>query len=466
MKFLNEDYFLTNETAKKLFHQEVAKLPIIDFHTHLPEGEISEDKRFSDLWELWLKHDHYKWRLMRGCGVKEDYITGNASPEEKFKKFAEVLPLAIQNPVSHWAHLELQRVFDINLVINKDNAQEIWDETKKQLQNNPDLSVKNILKKFNVELVCTTDDPSADLLTHKKLAEGDCTTKVLPTFRPDNALKVHETQEFNTWLRLLGDSEEAVISNFTDLLDVLTKRHQFFHDHGGRLSDHGISFCPESQPDLKISEKVFLQAKEGKDISEKDFDIYHATILHHIAKLNKEKGWTMLLHLGPIRNNSTKYFAQIGRDSGFDSMGGWSQTNRLINFLDYAQLNDALPKTVVYNLNPNESESICCALQSFQVNAEKPGAMQYGPAWWHLDHKAGINKHLEILSSLGALGTFVGMLTDSRSFTSYVRHEYFRRLLCSFIGEGIEKGEVPYNDDTINIAKNIAYFNSKNFFGF
>ena len=384
---------------------------------------------------------------------------------KKFTQFATVLPLAIQNPIYHWAHLELQRVFGIFEFICKETAKSIWDETEKQFKNNPALSVKNILKRFKVELVCTTDDPSADLLVHQKLADDKVDVKVLPTFRPDNALKVDDPQEFKSWLRLLGKSENEDIEDFTTLLDILAKRHQFFHDKGCRLSDHGIAFCPQARPDLAKSQEVFAKALKGDSITDRELDIYHSSLLHHIAKLNQEKGWTMQLHLGPIRNNSTKFFAKIGRDSGFDSMGGWSQTNRLITFLDTAESRGALPKVIVYNLNPNESESICCALQSFQTNSGA-GAVQYGPAWWHLDHKRGINEQLEILSSLGALGTFVGMLTDSRSFTSYVRHEYFRRLLCNFVGKGIERSEIPDNDVTVDIVKNVCYFNAKSFFGF
>ena len=368
------------------------------------------------------------------------------------------------NPVSHWAHLELQRIFSIDLLLNQANAKEIWEETRQQLKNNSNLSVRNILKKFRVETVCTTDDPSSDLLIHQKMAQdSQATTQVLPTFRPDNAFKINDPSALKAWLKTLSDQP---IKTLTDLLEYLTQRHQYFHETGCRLSDHGMAFCPQSAPDLKRAEKTFEQALNNQAISREENDTYQATILHHIAQLNTEKSWTMQLHLGSIRNNSRRYFKGIGVDSGFDSMGNWQQTNRLIAFLSQLEANNILPKIVVYNLNPNESESICCALQSFQTNAATPGSIQYGAAWWHLDHKRGMNNQLEILSSLGVLGTFVGMLTDSRSFTSCVRHEYFRRLLCQFIGQGIENGEIADHPSTVDVVKNIAYYNAKNFFKF
>ena len=466
MKFLDKNYFLSNKTAQEIFHNHIENLPIIDYHTHLPEEEILQDKTFANLYELWLEHDHYKWRLMRGAGVLEKYITGDASPYEKFEKFAEILPQAIQNPVTHWAHLELQRVFNIDLIINKDNANTIWQETQKQLKDNPTLSVNNILKKFKVELVCTTDDPSKTLHIHRQIKKNDIELKVLPTFRPDNVLRVHETIEFKKIIDDLVKISGIHINNIENLLQALSQRHQTFHDNNCRLSDHGIAYCPKNSADIKIAEIVFQKALKNQSFSEQEFDIYCATIIAHIAKLNTEKQWTMQLHLGPIRNNSSNYFKQIGRDSGFDSMGDWQQTNRLISFLNNLEKNEILPKIIVYNLNPKDSEALCCAIQSFQTNSSQAGYIQYGAAWWHLDHKRGMTQHLEILSSLGVLGSFIGMLTDSRSFTSYVRHEYFRRILCDFFGKGIERGEIPYNQVTIDIVKNISYYNAKNYFKF
>ena len=467
MKFLDKNYFLSNKTAQNIFHNHIADLPIIDYHTHLPEEEILQDKTFENLYEVWLKHDHYKWRLMRGCGVSEKYITGNASDYEKFEKFAEILPLAIQNPVTHWAHLELQRVFNIDLLINKDNAKTIWLETEKKLKNNPTLSVKNILKKFKVELVCTTDDPNKTLDIHREISHNkQIELKVLPTFRPDNIFRIYEPTEFKKIINDLAKISKINIIDIKSLLKALSQRHQVFHDNNCRLSDHGIAYCPKSPANLTSAEETFQKTLNNKNITEQEFDTYSATILTHIAELNTQKQWTMQLHLGPIRNNSSRYFEQIGRDSGFDSMGDWNQSNKLINFLNNLEKNKTLPKTIVYNLNPRDSEALCCAIQSFQTNSSQAGYIQYGAAWWHLDHKRGMNEHLNILSSLGVLGSFVGMLTDSRSFTSYVRHEYFRRILCDFIGQGIERGEIPYNQTTINIVKNISYYNAKNYFKF
>jgi glucuronate isomerase len=417
MNYLHDNVFLTTETAQRLYHETAKGLPIIDFHTHLPQAEIFNNHRFENLWELWLKHDHYKWRLMRGCGIDERRITGDASPWEKFEAFASIMPLAVGNPVHHWAHLELQRVFGIEQMLNLENAKAIWDDANKQIAEKDELTVQGLLGKFNVELVCTTDAPDSDLSTHTEINQSEITTKVYPTFRVDLA------------------------EDTTSLYDLtaLKKQHDYFHENGCRLSDHGMPNMP--------------------DPSSAAFDV-----LNHIAKWNKEKGWTMQLHLGPQRRVNESMTAITGADSGFDTMGSWPQTAPLIKALNAMQNAGTLSRTIVYNLNSNESEPICCALQNFQ-NSEAKGLVQYGPAWWHLDNVRGIREQMDILTSLGAIGTSLGMLTDSRSFTSYVRHEYYRRLLCQYIGNAAEAGEMPNEPEALSqLIADICYHNPKNYF--
>ncbi len=396
-------------------YESIKDLPIIDYHTHLPAEEILDDRKFENLWELWLKHDHYKWRLMRGCGVEERLITGDAAPYDKFEAFATILPLALGNPVYQWAHMELSDVFGITTTLNADTAKDIWSEANRQLSSS--ISVRSLLRQFNVELIGTTDDPYDDLNDHKALNEENSRVIVLPTYRPDKYL--------------LSDDID---------LGSLKDRHDYFAEHGCLMSDHGISHIPDPTTPA-----------------------YKALI--EIAKWNHEKDWVMQLHLGPQRRVNTRLTKSTGPDAGFDTMGNWRQTDRLIHFLDELDQTDQLPKTVVYNLNPNETEAICCALQNFQ-QAPTPGKVQYGAAWWHLDHVTGIRAQLDVTMQLTALGTHIGMLTDSRSFSSYVRHDYYRRILSGFLAEKAQSGEMP-TDKTLlkELAKNISYYNVKNYLG-
>ena len=429
-------HLLTSKLAETIY-TSIEGLPIVDYHTHLPADEILNDHQFENIWELWLKHDHYKWRLMRGCGVEEKFITGDASPYEKFHAFASILPLAIGNPVHQWAHMELEKIFNITIPLNAETAEGIWNQTKSELSDNT--TVSKLLHLFKVKLIATTDDPFDDLSSHKSIAAKNHPTQVLPTFRPDKHL-------------------------FEDKIDLssLKQRHDYFHAHGCQMSDHGLSQIPAPETPQ-----------------------YQA--LKSIAQWNHEKGWIMQLHLGPQREVNTRLSKQTGPDAGFDTIGSLPQTERLIHFLNDLDQSDQLPKTILYNLNPNESTSLCAALQNFQQAASKPLALprgrpltpgklqsgrelagqakfQYGPAWWHLDHVRGIREQLDILTSMSALGTHIGMLTDSRSFTSYVRHDYYRRILCSFLAEKAQSGEMP-NDRTLLIqtAQNIAYHNIKNY---
>ena len=432
-------HLLTSKLAETLYIS-IEGLPIVDYHTHLPADEILNDHQFENIWELWLKHDHYKWRLMRGCGVEEKFITGIASPKEKFHAFASILPLAIGNPVHQWAHMELEKVFNITIPLNAETAESIWNQTNRELSDNT--SVNKLLQLFKVKLIATTDDPFDDLSSHKAIAAKNHPTQVLPTFRPD--------------AHLLNDKID---------LSSLKERHDYFHANGCQMSDHGLGQIPAP-----------------------DTPQYQA--LKSIAQWNHEKGWIMQLHLGPQRQVNTRLSGQTGPDAGFDTIGSKPQTERLIHFLDDLNQSDQLPKIILYNLNPNESTALCAALQNFQQASSKslalpdgrpltPAAkglptnhngsigqakLQYGTAWWHLDHVRGIREQLDILTSMSALGTHIGMLTDSRSFTSYVRHDYYRRILCSFLAEKAASGEMP-NDRTLLIqtAQNIAYHNIKNY---
>ena len=441
-------HLLTSKLAETIY-TSIEGLPIVDYHTHLPADEILNDHQFENIWELWLKHDHYKWRLMRGCGVEEKFITGDASPYEKFHAFASILPLAIGNPVHQWAHMELEKIFNITIPLNAETAEGIWNQTNSELSDNT--TVSKLLQLFKVKLIATTDDPFDDLSSHKSIAAKNHPTQVLPTFRPDKHL-------------------------FEDKINLssLKQRHDYFHAHGCQMSDHGLSQIPAPETPQ-----------------------YQA--LKSIAQWNHEKGWIMQLHLGPQREVNTRLSKQTGPDAGFDTIGSLPQTERLIHFLNDLDQSDQLPKTILYNLNPNESTSLCAALQNFQQASSRPLALpngrpltpgklqsgrelagqaklqsgrelagqaklQYGPAWWHLDHVRGIREQLDILTSMSALGTHIGMLTDSRSFTSYVRHDYYRRILCSFLAEKAQSGEMP-NDRTLLIqtAQNIAYHNIKNY---
>ena len=429
-------HLLTSKLAETLY-TSIEGLPIVDYHTHLPADEILNDHEFENIWELWLKHDHYKWRLMRGCGVEEKFITGDASPYEKFHAFASILPLAIGNPVHQWAHMELEKIFNITIPLNAETAEGIWNQTNSELSDNT--TVSKLLHLFKVKLIATTDDPFDDLSSHKSIAAKNHPTQVLPTFRPDKHL-------------------------FEDKIDLssLKQRHDYFHAHGCQMSDHGLSQIPAPETPQ-----------------------YQA--LKSIAQWNHEKGWIMQLHLGPQREVNTRLSKQTGPDAGFDTIGSLPQTERLIHFLNDLDQSDQLPKTILYNLNPNESTSLCAALQNFQQASSRPLALpngrpltpgklqsgrelagqaklQYGPAWWHLDHVRGIREQLDILTSMSAPGTHIGMLTDSRSFTSYVRHDYYRRILCSFLAEKAQTGEMPNDQHLLSqTAQNIAYHNIKNY---
>lgn len=462
-----ENLFLLDSPLARELYSAIKSEPIIDYHSHLPPGEILADKRFDNIIELWLKHDHYKWRLMRACGIDEDHCTGKVDPFDQFKAFAKILPLAIGNPVHHWAHMELSILFDFHGQLNANTAQEVWTLANKKLSDAKHTSVRGLLDFFKVEVLCTTDDPADDLTTHHALAgDESMATRVLPTFRPDRFFAVDQPANFKAAIEQLNYTLDQEIDSFDALVNALSRRHDDFHAAGCRLSDHGLNFCPTGKATTSELNNIFTNALDDIPADRQQWNAFAGTLLRQIADWNQQKSWTMQLHLGPWRNVNSQLALQCGADSGFDTMGPWPQTEPLIRFLDAVQQQSGLPRTIVYNLNPNESAAICCALQNFQDHT-CPGKLQYGPAWWHLDHPRGIREQLDLTCQLGALGTHVGMLTDSRSFTSFVRHDYYRRILANFLAEKDILGEIPEDFDlALTTAKNIAYHNAKSYFGF
>ncbi|MDC0088186.1 glucuronate isomerase [Akkermansiaceae bacterium] len=451
---------LTSDIAREIY-SSIKDEPIIDYHTHLPVADILNDHRFENLWELWLKHDHYKWRLMRGCGVPERFITGAGSPHEKFLAFAEILPLAIGNPVYQWVHMELEAVFGITSLLSKETAEEIWQQANEKLVN--EISVGSLLKQFNVSFVGTTDDPADCLQSHRKLSEKGYSVTVLPTFRPDRYHSVDQPGKFSQALKDLSNKVNRPIETFDDLLSALRQRHDDFHDAGCLMSDHGLNHCPVGHADISELNSILKKSLSGVAATPEHWEMFAGEILRSVARWNAEKNWTMQLHLGPERNVNSRLSQITGVDSGFDTMGSWPQTKKLISFLDELNSTEQLPKTIVYNLNPIESESICAALQNFQ---ETPlaGKLQYGPAWWLLDHVAGIKRQLEIITNQSALGHHIGMLTDSRSFTSFVRHDYYRRILSSFLADKVISGEMPDNIELLTeTARKVASSNASQY---
>lgn len=458
---------LTSPLAEQIY-QKIASEPIVDIHTHLPQQAILGDDSFADLSELWLGHDHYKWRLMRACGVAEEKITGKADPFEKFHAFASCMPLALGNPVHQWAHLELAQVFGLEVELNAETAKEVWQEANKQLESR--WSTRALLDFFQVDLVCTTDDPADGLSVHSKLLElkkaQQLRTRVLPTFRPDRFCAPHQPEAFVLAVTQLAETTAERVTSFVDLLAALKKRHQDFHALGCRMSDHGLPFCPapaQGIPSEEKLEQIFVAACEGRAATEEERELFAAALMQEIAQWNTELGWVMQLHLGPWRNVNSRLFAQVGPDSGLDTIASWDQTSKLVAFFDQLEQRNILPKTIVYHLDGSQAEAICSALQSFQSDVAQ-GKIQYGPAWWHCDHVPGIQRQLQTAATLSALGTNLGMLTDSRSFTSFVRHDYFRRILASFLADQAKSGEMPANLDTLVLfARRLCGENARQF---
>ena len=471
MTFINDNFMLGNETASMLYREHAAKMPIIDYHCHLIPKQIAENIQFRDITQLWLVDghagDHYKWRAMRANGVPEEYITGGTkSSWEIFEKWAETIPYTMRNPLYHWTHLELSRVFGIDKLLSPKTAREIFEECNAKLATE-EFRGQALIRKFNVEVVCTTDDPADDLRWHKMIAEKPFGTKVLPAWRPDKAMAVEDPQSYKEYLKKLGEAADKNIDSYTDLIEALQKRHDFFEAMGCKLSDHGMdTFYGADYTHLEI-ELIFKKVLLGKAPGPKEIEKFRSAFLHDMAVMDAESGWAQQFHVGPLRNNNSKMFKLIGPDTGFDAIGDLPVAAAGHRFFDRLASEDKLAKTILYCLNPKDNEVMMAMAYTFN-DGTFPGKMQFGSAWWFLDQEDGMRKQINALSSQGLLSRFVGMLTDSRSFISYPRHEYFRRILCDVIGNDVENGKLPASElDFIGkMVEDISYNNAKNYFAF
>lgn len=463
--FLDSEFLLQTETARMLYHEHAQKMPIIDYHCHLNPQEIAENHRFADLTEIWLGGDHYKWRAMRANGVAEEYITGNKPSFEKLLKWADTLQHAMRNPLYHWTHLELSRVFGINKVLNPSSAREIYDECTAMLQT-PEFRAQAIMERMNVDVVCTTDDPADSLEHHRAIRTTPLKTRVLPTWRPDKAMAI-ESSDYNNYLSRLEAASNTTILSFKDLLSALQKRHDYFAAEGCRVSDHGLTtFYASPYTDAEI-ESIFMKARMNKALTPEEADKFRSAFLYEMAVMDARAGWVQQFHVGPTRNNNARMFKLLGPDTGYDAIDDAPIATPMIRFLSRLEENGTLAKSIFYNLNPKDSAVMMATAYSFN-DGSLPGKMQYGSGWWFLDQIHGMEAQMNMLSDLGLLSRFVGMLTDSRSFLSYPRHEYFRRILCAMLGNEIENGELPASELPFigNMVEDISYRNAKQYFGF
>ncbi|MBO9683509.1 MAG: glucuronate isomerase [Flavisolibacter sp.] len=462
-KFLDENFLLSSKTSQQLYHEFAKKMPIIDYHCHLPPDQIANDINFENLTQIWLYGDHYKWRAMRANGVDESYCTGNKPDFEKFKKWAETVPYTLRNPLFHWTHLELQRYFDVYDVLNGDTAEKIYEECSAKLQT-PEYSIRNLMRKMNVKVVCTTDDPIDSLEHHQKIKEDGFEIKVLPAFRPDKAMNVDDAVAFNDYLSKLEAVSNTSIATYNDYMDALKSRHDFFATMGCSVSDHGLEQIYAEDYSQQEIESIFSKIRSGKELTREENLKFKSAMLEVFAVWDSEKGWVQQYHLGALRNNNSRLMKQVGADAGVDSIGDFSQAAGLSKFFDRLNAKNQLTKTILYNLNPADNEVIATMAGNFN-DGSVAGKIQFGSAWWFLDQKDGMIKQINALSNMGLLSRFVGMLTDSRSFLSYPRHEYFRRILCELFGSEIENGELPNDIQwTGKIIQDICYNNANNYF--
>jgi glucuronate isomerase len=465
--FMDENFLLQTKTAQELYHEHAAKMPIIDYHCHLVPKMVADDHKFRSLTEIWLGGDHYKWRAMRTNGVDERFCTGtDTSDWEKFEKWAETVPYTMRNPLYHWTHLELKTAFGINKILNKDTAREIFDECNEKLAM-PEYSARGMMTRYNVEAVCTTDDPIDSLEYHIATRNSGFATKMLPTWRPDKAMAVEVPADFRAYIEKLAEVSGVTINTYDDVVAALKVRHDFFASLGCKLSDHGIEeFYAEDYTDAEIK-AIFNKVYGGAELTKEEILKFKSAMLVVFAEMDHEKGWTQQFHYGAIRNNNTRMFEKLGPDTGFDSIGEFNTAKAMSKFLNRLDYNDKLTKTILYNLNPCANEVIATMLGNFQ-DGKIAGKIQFGSGWWFLDQKDGMEKQMNALSVLGLLSRFVGMLTDSRSFMSYPRHEYFRRTLCNLVGRDVENGELPASEMKFigQMIEDISYNNAKNFFQF
>ncbi|HVZ16488.1 MAG TPA: glucuronate isomerase [Terriglobales bacterium] len=464
MAFIHEDFLLHSESARRLYHEYAKAEPILDFHSHLSPKDITENRQFANLYEIWLEGDHYKWRAMRASGVPERFITGNASPYEKFIAWAKTVPAALRNPLYHWTHLELKRYFGIEYLLDETNATKVWEKANFLLATDA-LRTQEILCNFNVRAICTTDDPTDDLCRHRQHAASGSSTKMFPTFRPDKALGIDRPELFNAWVERLAEAANKEVRTLADFMDALRARHNFFHEVGCRLSDHGLPHCYAQFPSEAKASAIFQKARSGSAASPEEYEQFASFMMLFFGHLDAEKGWTKQLHLGARRNANTRAMRELGPDTGFDSIGDWPQGDSLGRYLDALDRENALPKTIVYNLNPADNYLFATMIGNFQ-DGSVAGKVQLGSGWWFLDQKEGMEWQLNALSNAGLLSRFVGMVTDSRSFMSFPRHEYFRRVLCNLLGADMERGELPRDFDLVGkMVKNICFGNARQYLG-
>jgi glucuronate isomerase len=465
MPFIDEEFLLGSEAARRLYRKFAKGEPIFDYHCHISPRDMAANRRFGDLFEIWLEGDHYKWRAMRSNGVAEKFITGDATPEQKFGAWARTVPQALRNPLYHWTHLELRRYFGITELLSEKTAAKIWKQANEKLAT-PALTAQGILKQFQVKVVCTTDDPVDTLEHHRAFAKQGHLTRMLPAFRPDKALAVNAPASFNRWVEQLAAAANVDINGLGAFLRALEQRHDYFHAQGCRLSDHGLNHCFADFCSEKVAAGIFKKARQGELVSALEQSQFASFMMVFFGRLDAKRGWTKQLHLGALRNNNTRRLARLGPDTGFDAIGDFPQAQALAAYLDRLDAEKALPKTIVYNLNPADNYVFAAVIGSFQ-DGTVPGKIQFGSGWWHLDQKQGMEWQLDALSNLGLLSRFIGMITDSRSFMSYPRHEYFRRILCNLIGRDIQTGAIPDDEGLVGpIISNICYTNAKNYLAF
>lgn len=465
-QFMSDDFLLASPQASRLYHTFAESLPIIDYHCHLPTEQIARDHHWENITQIWLYGDHYKWRVMRANGVDERYCSGDASDYEKFQKFAATVPYLLRNPLYHWTHLELKRYFGISRLLNPDTAKGIWDECNARIQR-PDFSCRSLMKSSNVVLACTTDDPTDSLAHHQALAADESfDIPILPAWRPDKGMAVHDQASFNAWLDKLAAAADVDIVDFSSYLDALRKRHKFFHAQGCRLSDHGLDTAYAEDYTSSEINAIFAKIRSGHSLDSLEILKFQSAMLHEFAVMDHEKGWTQQFHFGALRNNNSRLFARLGPDTGFDAIGDLEIARPLQKFLDRLDSTNQLAKTILYNLNPADNELLVALMGSFQ-DGSVPGKMQFGSGWWFLDQKNGMERQMEALSRIGLLSRFVGMVTDSRSFLSYTRHEYFRRILCNILGADMANGLIPDDMELVGrMVRDISYNNAATCFGF
>lgn len=464
--FLTDDFLLQSEPAKRLYHQYAKDLPIIDYHCHLPPQDIATNRQFETITKIWLDGDHYKWRAMRTLAIDEKYITGNGSDSEKFEKWAYAVPYTMRNPLYHWTHLELKRYFGVEKLLSPETAKEIYNDSTALLKK-PEYDTRSLLKKMKVETICTTDDPADTLLHHQQIKKDKFNIAVLPTFRPDKAYSVEKPEAYKKYLETLSAASGISITSFDKLMEALEKRIEFFAANGCKLSDHGLEqlYFPDNTTTFS-AEALFKKVIKGELLTKAECDYFKYAVLIQLGKLYHKKGWTQQFHIGALRNNNERMLSVLGPDTGFDSIGDFSQSVALSRFLNQLDSTNQLTKTIIYNLNPADNEVIAAMIGNFNDGSTK-GKVQFGSAWWFLDQKDGMEKQMNSLSYMGLLSCFIGMLTDSRSFLSYPRHEYFRRILCNLIGQDVSNGELPWDEKWLGkLVSDICYYNAKKYFNF